>query len=255
MTTLEWRGICLDRGGQRVLDQIDLSLTSGELLGIVGPNGAGKSALLRCAAGLDRPATGEVRLDGQGLTSLTAGSRARRLAYLPQSAEAAWPIPVRAAVALGRLPHGGCATDQAAITRALEAVEMSRFSERPLSTLSGGERALVLLARALAVEADILLLDEPCAALDPHHQLAVLELLRRQAEAGCAVGLVLHDLSLAARFCHRIVLLAEGRTLAVGPPETALSDAMLAQAYAIRGHRVLVEGKWLLVPWERLPSE
>jgi len=254
MSRLTWSALSLDKSGRRLLDGIELTLAPGELLGIVGPNGAGKSALLRCGIGLDRPAAGAVLFGGRPLAALAAAERARRIAYLPQAAEAAWPIPVRAAVALGRLPHGdgGLAGGRAAIERALAAVGIAALADRPLTALSGGERALALLARALAVEADLLLLDEPLAALDPHRQLAVIELLAAQAATGRAVGLVLHDLSLAARFCPRIALLAEGRLLAVGPPEIALSDALLARAYAIRAHRDQVDGARLLVPWRRL---
>jgi len=255
MTRLVWNGISLDKAGRRVLDRIELTLHAGELLGIVGPNGAGKSALLRCAVGLDRPNAGQMQLEDRPLVRLPATERARRIAYLPQTTEAAWPISVRAAVALGRLPHGDGTSlrDQAAITRALAAVGLTDLADRPLTTLSGGERALALLARALAVEADFLLFDEPLAALDPHRQLAVIEVLVAEAAAGRGVGLVLHDLSLAARFCPRLALLAEGRMLALGPPERALSDEKLAQAYAIQAHRDQVEGAHLLVPWRRLP--
>ncbi|MFD2232578.1 ABC transporter ATP-binding protein [Phaeospirillum tilakii] len=253
MSRLEWRGLALTRGGRPALDGVTLTLAPGELLGIVGPNGAGKSALLRCAVGLDRPGAGAVRLDGRTLADWPAAERARRIAYLPQSAEAPWPIPVAAAVALGRLPHGDAdrPAGRAAVAAALAAVGIESLAKRALTALSGGERALALLARALAVEADLLLLDEPLAALDPHHQLAVLDLLAAQAAAGRAVGLVLHDLTLAARFCSRVALLAGGRLRADGPPAVALSDALLAEAYAIRAHRAEIEGEALLVPWRR----
>jgi iron complex transport system ATP-binding protein len=143
--------------------------------------------------------------------------------------------------------------DTKAITEALEAVGMSGLSQRRLTTLSGGECALVLLARALAVESDVLLLDEPITALDPHHQLAIMALLRRLAEAGKTVCVVLHDLTLAARFCHRIAVLQTGRLVAEGTPADILTDKLLEQVYAIRGHRNRVDGVPVLVPWERLP--
>ncbi len=256
MTALRWRDVTLCKRGRRILDGVSLSAGRGEVLGIIGPNGAGKTALLRCAAGLEGREHGHhVEIGGVAAVSLSSSARARAMAYLPQQAEAAWPITAADAVALGRLPHGGAGTeaDRRAVADALDAVGASEFSQRSLSTLSGGERALVLLARALAVETDVLLLDEPAAALDPHHQLAVMDLLRRLATEGRTVCVVLHDLSLAARFCHRVAVLHAGRLVAEGAPESTLTDALLGRVYAIRGVRDQIDGAHLLVPWERLP--
>ena len=256
MTALRWRDVTLSKRGRRILDRISLSAGRGEVLGIIGPNGAGKTALLRCAAGLEEREHGyQVEIGGVAAARLSPSARARAMAYLPQQAEAAWPIPAADAVALGRLPHGGAGTeaDRRAVAGALDAVGASGFSQRPLSTLSGGERALVLLARALAVESSVLLLDEPAAALDPHHQLAVMDLLRRLAAEGRTICVVLHDLSLAARFCHRVAVLHAGRLVAEGTPESTLTDALLDRVYAIRGVRDRIDGAHLLVPWERLP--
>jgi len=207
MTALRWRDITLQKGGHLILDRVSLAVGRGEFLGIIGPNGAGKTALLRCALGLEgRAHFHQVEVGGALAANLSPSARARAIAYLPQRAEAAWPITAAAAVALGRLPHGGAGTqdDRGAVAHALDAVGMTAFADRPLTGLSGGELALVLLARALAVEAEVLLLDEPAAALDPHHQLATMDLLRRLTDQGGAVCVVLHDLSMAARFCHRI---------------------------------------------------
>jgi len=256
MTALRWRDISLRKGQRQILDRVSLTVNRGELLGVIGPNGAGKTALLRCALGLEgREHAHRVEIGGVPAARLSPTQRARALAYLPQQAEAAWPITVSAAVALGRLPHGGKGTekDARAVAEALDAVGMTEFSDRPLTTMSGGERALVLLARALAVEADVLLLDEPAAALDPHHQLATMDLLRRLTDEGKAVCVVLHDLSVAARFCHRVAVLHAGRLVAEGQPEKTLTDQLLEQVYAIRGVRSRVDGSHLLVPWERLP--
>ncbi|MBF0460298.1 MAG: ABC transporter ATP-binding protein [Magnetococcales bacterium] len=255
MTALCWREISLRKSGRLILAGVSLAVARGELLGIVGPNGAGKTALLRCAAGLERGATGVVELAGVPLTRLAPHQRAQGMAFLPQQAETAWPITVSAAVALGRLPHAGrCPeADRRAVAWALDAVGMTSWAERPITTLSGGERALVMLARVLAVEAPVLLLDEPSAALDPQHQLATMELLCRLAQAGLAVCIVLHDLALAARFCQRIVLLQAGRVVADGTPEATLTDDHLQQVYAIRGIRHPIDGAHRLVAWERLP--
>ena len=246
MSRLAWNEVSLTRQGQTVLNGASLSVNPGEMIGLVGPNGAGKTALLRLAVGLETPVAGEIRLGGAPLASLTASERARRLAYLPQQPEAAWPITVAQAVALGRLPHGDRNDD--AVARALEAVGMTQFADRPLTRLSGGERALVLLARALAVEAGLLLLDEPTANLDPAHQLRVMEVLHRRAGQGDAVVVVMHDLSLATRSCDRLAVLHQGRIAADGAPAAILDDPLLRKVFSITVERGQMEGRPFLVP-------
>jgi iron complex transport system ATP-binding protein len=256
MTALRWQDITLRKGRRLILDGVSLSASRGEVLGIVGPNGAGKTALLRCAAGLERHNVGVVEIAGTPLTRLSSAARARAMAFLPQQAEAAWPISVAAAVSLGRIPYGNRPTEQnrKAIAGALDAVGMTTFAKRLITTLSGGERALVLLARALAVDADILLLDEPSAALDPHHQLVIMELFHRLAEKGKTVCVVLHDLPLAARFCDRLALLHAGRIVAHGSSEAVFADEFLQSVYAIRGVRNQINGKSQLVSWDHLST-
>jgi len=253
MSALVWDSVSLRRGNGLVLAGFSLTLEPGEVLGLVGPNGAGKSAALRCAVGLERASAGQVTIGGVPLDRLGASARAKAVAFLPQQAEAAWPISVEAAVALGRLPYGAGATrrDRDAVDKALEAVGIDSLRHRPITALSGGERALVLLARALAVESDLLLLDEPCAALDPSHRLAVMDLLVRLAAEGRGIAVVLHDLGSAARYCHRVAVLSGGRLLGAGPSGPTLSDSLLAQAFGIRAHRGRVDGEALLIPWDR----
>jgi len=250
--------VTLRKSGRTLLDGVDLAAMSGEVLGIVGPNGAGKSSLLRAAAGLERLDAGLIRIDDVALAAMSPSQRARRLAYLPQTPEAAWPIPGREVVRLGRLPHltpslRGGAHDGTAVERAIDAVGASLLAERPVTSLSAGEKALILLARALAVEADILLADEPTAALDPHHQLAVMMLFRKMAESGKTVCVALHDLPLAARFCHRLAVMTAGRVERVDTPILALDDATLRRVYGVRAIRHTVDGEHLLVPWDRFP--
>ncbi|MGE5515191.1 MAG: ABC transporter ATP-binding protein [Bacteroidota bacterium] len=255
MTALRWQGVTLRKKDLLVLDGVSLTAAKGEVLGIIGPNGAGKTALLRCAAGLEQ-AQGEIEISGVSLRRLPSTARARALAFLPQQADALWPITVEATVALGRLPHGGALSHhqhRLVVTRALEAVGMVAAAQRRITSLSGGERALVLLARALAVEADVLLLDEPSAALDPHHQLAIMDLFRRLAAQGKTVCVVFHDLSMAARCCHRVAVLHAGRVVAEGAPDAVLTDTLLERVYAIKGVRHRIEDTHLLVPWERMP--
>ena len=227
------------------------------LVGLIGANGAGKTTLLRALAGLV-PAMGEIRLRDTPLERLPAGERARTLAYLPQNATAHWPLSVRQLVALGRLPHrpalgplGGA--DQDAIDWAMAAVDVQQLAERAATTLSGGERARVLLARALAVQAPVLLVDEPVASLDPYHQLLIMQVLTDYAANRGLVVSVLHDLTLAARFCARVVLIHEGTIAADGPPQQVLSDAQLASCYQIRVVRSDHDGP-IIVPIGRVDS-
>ena len=233
---LEARGVSVELGGRPVLDRVDLVVAPGELVAIVGPNGAGKSTLLRALAGLVPPDAGTVQLAGRAVAALDASARARAVAYLPQDRIVHWPLAVEAVVELGRLPHRGLADpvrDRLAVTEALRAMDVAAFAGRPVTALSGGERARVLLARALAQEAPILLADEPTAGLDPAHALALFEHFARLARDGRGVAVALHDLSLAARYCSRVLMLKAGRAVASGTPREVLTPESLASAYGI----------------------
>ncbi len=253
MTPISARGVTVLYGGRPALAGVDCDLVSGELTGLIGPNGAGKTTLLRVLAGLQAPDSGEVRYDGRTAREIGRAGLARRVAYLAQSGFSHWPLSVAHVVSLGRLPHRRpfsppSEADRAAVEAALVAAELGDLRERSIATLSGGERTRALLARALVVEADMLLADEPAAALDPLHQLRTMTLLREAARKGTGVVAVLHDLTLAARFCDRLIVLAKGRVVADGPP-AALTDAVLAEAYgvvALRGER---DGEPFLLPW------
>ncbi|THD48321.1 MAG: ABC transporter ATP-binding protein [Bradyrhizobium sp.] len=246
-------GLTLGYGGRPALAGVDCALETGQLVGLIGPNGAGKSTLLRVLAGLQTADAGEVRYDGQAAKQIGRAALARRVAYLTQSGVAHWPLSVAHVVALGRLAHrrafaSPSAADRAAIEKALAAAELGDLRDRSIATLSGGERSRALLARALVVEADMLLADEPAAALDPLHQLRTMELLRNAAREGTGVVAVLHDLTLAARFCDRLIVLARGRIVADGPP-AALTDAVLAEAYGVTALRGERDGEPYLLPW------
>ncbi len=245
-------------GPTRVLDNVDLTLRAGEMVGLIGPNGAGKTTLLRVLANLRPPENGRVTYDGASARELGERALAKRLAFLAQDGHAHWPLRAEAVVALGRLPHraafqGSSAEDAAAIERALRVADVAHLRDRALGQVSCGERMRILLARALAVEAEMLLADEPIASLDPAHQLQIMGLLRGLAQGGRGVAVVLHDLTLAARYCDRLVLLAAGAVLADGAPAAVLTDANLAAAYGIdvvRGERA---GVPFLIPWSALP--
>jgi iron complex transport system ATP-binding protein len=240
--------------GRRVLSDISLALAPGHLVALVGPNGAGKTTLLRALAGLV-PSAGAIRIHGEDLSSLGLSERARRFAYLPQGHLVHWPLPARDIVALGRYPHG--ATDPArlkpkdaeAVLRAMQAADVMAFSERRVTELSGGERSRVALARVLAVEAPVILADEPTSSLDPRHQLDVLQTLRAAADKGALVIVVTHDLGLAARFSDTVLVLCEGRLVSQAPPTEALSQQVMDEVFRISAYRAEYQRQTVIVPW------
>ena len=242
-------------GDRHAVRDIDLALEPGGLIGIVGPNGAGKSTLVRALLGL-APCQGRVEIDGADISGIPRGDIARRLAYLPQGQTLHWPLSVERLVGLGRLPHLApmskiSALDQAAVDRAIDRADVAHLKGRIATELSGGERARVLLARALAVEADGLVADEPLASLDPGHQIDVMELLRDEALAGKLVVTILHDLTMAARYCDRLVLLNGGRVAGDGAPLDVLSVTNLREVYGIRARVEATEAGAVVVPLGR----
>ncbi|WP_042412655.1 ABC transporter ATP-binding protein [Comamonas aquatica] len=260
MRTLSVESLQVAWRGQTCVQDLSFQVQSGELLALIGPNGAGKSTVLRALAQL-LPHQGRVLLDGEDLARLAPRQRARRLAYLAQGDQVAWPLQVRDFVALGRLPHQGrwrlasaSKTDQNAVDAALSAMHLTDMAERHLHALSGGERARARLARAMAVQAPLLLADEPVAALDPYHQLSVMELLRAQCNAGHAVVVVLHDLTLASRFCDRVLLLQGGRAVACGAPRHVLTPAHLQRVYQVQAMHGEHESQGYVLPWRCRPG-
>ncbi len=253
---LELRNISLFRGSRKIIDNVSLDVRSGELVGLIGPNGAGKSTLLRVMANLARPDCGTLQLGGEKAVSLAPQIRARKLAYLAQGEAPDTPMSAELIVALGRLPHHrgqANAADNAAIERAMAATLTVELRKRTFNTLSGGEKLRVLLARALAVEAPLLLADEPVSALDPFHQLQILHLFRALGAQNKSIVVVLHDLTLASRFCDRLLLMNEGQIIAEGSPAKVLGDKNLAHIYRISAIRGEVSGADYVVPWDRIP--
>ena len=244
-------------GSATLLRNVSVVAEPGALLGLVGPNGAGKSTLLRVMAGLRNCTRGHVHYDVRSLPKLSRPRLSQRLAYLAQRGPVAWPLTVERLVALGRVPHqmgwGRHDTRAAsAIATALAETDMSQLSDRVVDTLSGGELARALLARALAVDGEALLADEPVAELDPYHQLQVMEILRARADSGQTVVVVLHEITLAARFCDRLVLLDRGRVVAAGAPAEVLTDENLHATYRVRALRGEHDASHYVLPWERL---
>ena len=239
MSTLSARNVEVRLGGKPVVDGVTAEFLSGAVTAILGPNGAGKSTLLACLAGLRKPRAGQVDLDQVDVLSMAPRARARRIGFIPQTPEVAWAVEARILVGLGRTPFIGSSglslEDGAAIDRAMEAAGVAELADRDVTTLSGGERGRVLIARALAGDPEWLLADEPLTGLDPGHQLDAGDLFRAMAhEQGRGVIVTLHDLSLAARIADRIIVMAAGRVLADGPPSQALSPEVMAQAYGVR---------------------
>jgi iron complex transport system ATP-binding protein len=256
--SLEVDAVTIRLSGRVILQNVSLTAGHGELIFLLGPNGSGKTTLLRAIAALI-PHEGRISLAGDVLSKLPSRSRAKKLAYLPQGHLAHWPLTAREVAAIGRAPHTSTLSrlgtaDIAAIERALDAVDAGGLAQRPITELSGGERARVMLARALAVEAPLLLADEPVASLDPAHQLAVLGLLKQTADRGGCVLAALHDLTLAARFGTRVIVLDRNRIAADGPPQRVLTQDLLKRVFGLRALEFEHENTKVMLPWSVEPA-
>ncbi|GAA4837264.1 hypothetical protein GCM10023221_13210 [Luteimicrobium xylanilyticum] len=239
MSAIEARGVTVALAGRDVVQDVDLVAAHGEVLGLVGPNGAGKSTLLRALSGAVPTSAGHVLVDGDDLAGLPVREVARRVAVVPQDTVVPADLPVLDVVLLGRYAHRrrlarATEADDDVALAALRTVGLEPLARRSVARLSGGERQLVHLARALAQQARTLLLDEPTAALDVSHQLRVLRLVRNLADGGTAVVVVLHDLDQAARWCDRIAILDRGRLAALGAVSEVLTPDVIARVYGVR---------------------
>lgn len=256
MVTVTLETVTVQLGRRAVVRDLTATLTPGSLIGVIGPNGAGKSTLARALLGLVPTKHGKVLLDGTPVTQMPRRDVARAIAYLPQGQTLHWPLTVERLVALGRLPHLTPMSritheDRDIIDDALVRADVQHLRGRSAMELSGGERARVLLARALAVGAPGLIADEPLASLDPGHQIDVMELLLREAAGGALVVTVLHDLTMAARYCDRLLLLRDGELLADGNPLDVLSVDRLRAVYGINTLVSHAEGLPIIVPLTR----
>lgn len=246
---LQAHSVRMTRSQRHLVNEVDMHVSDGELVGLIGPNGAGKSSLLNLLAGLVPCDAGTVTLNGDNITQMNAGDRSRLMAWVAQSGPVNWPLSVERIITLGRRPHMGAwqsltSDDKNAIDAAIIATDCDALRAQDATTLSGGERTRMLLARALAARPKVLLADEPIAALDLRHQLQTMQVLREfaQDDRGCLV--VLHDLSLAARYCDRLYLMYEGRVVAEGAPMQVLSRENLKEVYGVE-----VEFSGGDIPW------
>ncbi|MCZ7554866.1 MAG: ABC transporter ATP-binding protein [Bacteroidia bacterium] len=238
-TIFALRDVCFAYNDTEILHDVRVDFTSGSFTGVIGRNGAGKTTLFRLLTGELHPQRGTVALHGRDLHAYAARERARLIAVVPQNEDMVFPFTVRSMVLLGRGPHLGyfgyeTQADIAAAERAMELAGVAKFAARKVTDLSGGELHRVLIARALAQETPILLLDEPNAHLDLRHQVELFELLSRLHMEGRTILCITHDLNLAAKYCKRLIMLDEGRTVADGSPYDVLTEEHLERHFGVR---------------------
>jgi iron complex transport system ATP-binding protein len=234
---LQAEGLTVQRGQRRILSEISFDFSGGQVVALLGPNGAGKSTLLKVLAGL-LPFSGRLHLDGREARALDRLERARQVAYVPQHSALDAALPVRQVMAHGRFAHRDQwgrpnRHDQAAIDHAMDLTDTHRLADRAFCRLSYGERRLVLVARALATQARVLLLDEPTAALDVTHALSLVHLLRDLATRGCLILVALHQLNEAAQAGDQALLLDHGRLIALGPAREVIADEPIRSVYGV----------------------
>jgi len=239
MSLLKGLNLGYQIGDISILKDINFEVKAGEMVGLIGPNGAGKSTLLRLLTCVEKASSGEIFYEGTNVNQIWVGERAKRIGYLVQGAKAYWPFSVEKTVGLGRIPHqkwwqNASSEDDEKIQRAMKITETLAYRNRIVSTLSGGEHTLVMLARIFATEPQIIFADEPVAALDPYHQLHVMEILRNHACDDRAAVVVLHDLSLASRFCDRLYIINHGELYCSGTPNEVMNANNIAEVYGVK---------------------
>ena len=254
---LSAQNISMQINESMILQSLSATINTGELVGLIGPNGAGKTSLLKILANLKHPDQGSCHLDDQPFSRIDSKQFSQSIAYLEQGAPVYWPLQVKRLVELGRLPHLApwsklSVHDNAIVNQAMQRAEVSHLSNRIVSTLSGGERLRELLARIFATEPNIILADEPIAALDPYHQLHTMELFRQHCDDGGSAVVVMHDLNTAARYCHRLILLHHGNIIIDGSPDEVLTPELLKKVYGIEAKVSIDEdGSLMVLPQSR----
>ena len=257
MSLLSGHNLGFDIEHIAILKNVQVDIHAGELVGLIGPNGAGKSTLLRLLTQVESGGRGEISLFGKPIQQISREERAKKIGYLVQNARAHWPFSVEKIIELGRLPHqrwwqDASSDDLQKVERAMQLTETLAYRNRIVTTLSGGEQTLVMLARIFATEPQLIFADEPVAALDPYHQLHVMEILREHARGDNAAVVVLHDLSLAARFCDRLYLLNHGELYCSGTPQQVLTPDNIATVYGVQSAVTCSEAGVSVTPVSRL---
>ncbi len=248
------------KSGATLLKSVSFALGNGEIIGLVGGNGAGKSTLLKLLAGITQPSSGALTLQNKPLDSYSAQTRSQNIAYIAQQTNCAWPLTVYQTVAMGRIPHGVAMhkmkdRDALIVDQALKACRIDFLKDRMVGTLSGGEAARVWLARALATGAPILLADEPTAGLDMHYQLMFMELLQSWRQEGKGAIVAIHDLSLAARFCDKLLVLTHGAVAGFDAPDALIQSNLLSRAFGVKLHHMMIDGVPVLSAYGRIEGE
>ncbi len=257
MSLLEIKNVTLKFGESRILNDVSVSIGRGEMVGLIGPNGAGKSSLLKVILGL-LPASGNVHYKKRDLKQMNLEERASLLSYLPQERDVAWPLSVETLVGLGCKRNAFSAPNPKDLQRVIEAMrrtDVRNLKHRLVDSLSGGERARVLMARALAQDTPVILADEPISGLDPAHQIGFMEMLEDLAKNGRTVLITMHELSLAARWCHRLVLLHQGRVVADGKPRNVLTEQFLAKVYGVSAYVSKDQNDFIVLPIKQLSKK
>jgi|TARA_B110000263_G_scaffold70608_1_gene61502 iron complex transport system ATP-binding protein len=252
MTFLAARNIVVSRSNKKVIDNISIKIGPGELVGLIGPNGAGKTTLLKSLLGIVKLTEGSVCLNDMSMKTLSRNYVAKHLGYLAQGAPCYWPVTVKNIVELGCLPHtydtkkvDGFISNIVADSMASTGISDLQF--RKVTSLSGGERTLTMLARCLAGQAPLLLADEPVTGLDPSQQIKIMQLLKSQVSSKSGVVAVLHDLNLAAKYCSRLVIMAKGKIHADGMPATVLTAQNLSKVYGIKAQIRYLDGQPIIL--------
>lgn len=253
---VETKNLSLRIGEKQLLNNISIGIEKGQIIGLIGPNGAGKSTLLKILANILSADSGSYHLAGKAISDYNEKDLAQKVGYLAQNATAHWPLKAQRLIELGRLPYQGVRQklkphDNNIIQAAIEKTETAHLLDRVVTTLSGGEQTRVFLARLFAAEPEVIFADEPIAALDPYHQLHIMEILRDHAKKGGTVVVVMHDINLASRFCDQMILMENGAVRCFGSIHELLGDNILTNTFRIK-LRMFCEGdSYAIVPWER----
>lgn len=251
------KNLHLQLGSNTILHDINLSIQPGEMIGLIGPNGAGKTSLLKVLAHLYKQFSGEYLFYNKPIHHYNIKELSHRIGYLAQDAQAHWPLKVQTLIELGRLPYQGMfsqlsSNDKIAIKQATEHTEVTHLLDRVITELSGGEKARVFLARLLAANPNVIFLDEPIAALDPYHQLHIMEILKNHTANGGTIVVILHDLNLATRFCDRLVLMDKGTIIQEGNINQLLNNNLLEKTYGVELKLFCENDAFSVTPWKRI---